>query len=159
MAGRPRQPIDLLVMNGKSHLGKDEIEERRAAEVTAPFTKIEPPDCLSKKQKNRFNYIARQLADIGLYADIDSESLGRYIIAEETLQKIRKRLKKEMAFEQYEKTLNLQAKYLKICQQFAADFGMTVSSRCKLIIPRKPKEPANKFDLFDADERGDESAG
>ena len=31
MAGRPRQPIDLLVMNGKSHLGKDEIEERRAA--------------------------------------------------------------------------------------------------------------------------------
>lgn len=51
MAGRPRQPIDLLVMNGKSHLGKDEIEERRAAEVTAPFTKIEPPDCLSKKQK------------------------------------------------------------------------------------------------------------
>ena len=66
MAGRPRQPIDLLVMNGKSHLGKDEIEERRAAEVTAPFTKIEPPDCLSKKQKNRFNYIARQLAEIGL---------------------------------------------------------------------------------------------
>ena len=159
MAGRPRQPIDLLVLNGKSHLSKDEIEERKAAEVYAPCTKIEPLESLSKKQKNRFKYIANQLVDIGLYADIDADSLGRYIIAEETLQKIRKRLKKEMSFEQYEKTLNLQAKYLKICQQFAGDFGMTVSSRCKLIIPQKPKEPVNKFDLFDADERGDESAG
>ena len=40
-----------------------------------------------------------------------------------------------------------------------ADFGMTISSRCKLIIPKKPKEPENKFDLFGEDERGDESAG
>ena len=159
MAGRPRQPIDLLVMKGKSHLGKDEIEERRALELTAPLTKIEPPASLSKKQKDRFNYIAKQLADIGLYADIDAEALGRYIIAEETLQRIRKQIKRDMPFEQYEKNLNLQAKYLKLCQQLAADFGMTVSSRCKLTIPQKPEKPANKFDLFDADERGDESAG
>ena len=63
-----------------------------------------------EETKNRFNYIARQLADIGLYADIDAESLGRYIIAEETLQKIRKRLKKEMPFEQYEKNAEFAGK-------------------------------------------------
>lgn len=66
MAGRPRQPIDLLVLNGKSHLSKDEIEERKAAEVSAPCTKIEPPNCLSKKQKNRFNYIAVALPTEGV---------------------------------------------------------------------------------------------
>ena len=35
MAGQ-RQPTDLVVMNGRKHLTKAEIEARKNAEVTAP---------------------------------------------------------------------------------------------------------------------------
>lgn len=42
MAGQ-RQPTDLVVMNGRKHLTKAEIEARKNAEVTAPCDKVRPP--------------------------------------------------------------------------------------------------------------------
>ena len=45
MAGQ-RQPTDLVVMNGRKHLTKAEIEARKNAEVTAPCDKVRPPSYL-----------------------------------------------------------------------------------------------------------------
>jgi hypothetical protein len=45
---RPRQPIELVVSNGKKHLTKSEIEERKKSEVKAPADNAEeriPEDC------------------------------------------------------------------------------------------------------------------
>ena len=42
MAGQ-KQPIDLVVMKGKKHLTKAEIEARKNSEVTAPNDKVKPP--------------------------------------------------------------------------------------------------------------------
>ena len=45
-----------------------------------------------------------------------------------------------------ERLMIIQDRCMKQCRQGASDFGMTVSSRCRLVVP-KPKEtkPENKF--------------
>ena len=53
MAGT-RQPTDLVVMKGKKHLTKAEIEARKNAEVVAPNDKVKPPTYLTPKQKNKY---------------------------------------------------------------------------------------------------------
>jgi hypothetical protein len=50
MAGQ-RQPTDLVVMKGKKHLTKAEIEARKNAEVVAPNDKVKPPAYLTPEQK------------------------------------------------------------------------------------------------------------
>ena len=44
----------------------------------------------------------------------------------------------------------LQDRYFRQCRQGAADFGLTVSSRCRLVVPKPEsgKEEANKFKKF-----------
>ena len=44
----------------------------------------------------------------------------------------------------------LQDRYFKQCRQGAADFGLTVSSRCRLVVPKADKETPkeNKFAKF-----------
>ena len=40
---RPRKPIAVLEAEGKSHMTKKEIEERREQELKVPFTNVKPP--------------------------------------------------------------------------------------------------------------------
>ena len=63
MAGQ-RQPTDLVVMNGRKHLTKAEIEARKNAEVTAPCDKVRPPSYLTPEQKKQFRKIAKELLEI-----------------------------------------------------------------------------------------------
>ena len=73
MAG-PRQPTDLLVLNGRKHLTKAEAEARRAAEVKAPPPKskrVKPPAYLPESLHKKFRTLAKQLIEIGILAEID----------------------------------------------------------------------------------------
>ena len=42
----------------------------------------------------------------------------------------------------------LQDRYYKQCRQGAADFGLTISSRCRLVVPKAEEKPQNKFAKF-----------
>ena len=45
-----------------------------------------------------------------------------------------------------ERLMIIQDRCMKQCRQGASDFGMTVSSRCRLEVPKvKDNEPENKF--------------
>lgn len=52
MAGQ-RQPIELVIANGKKNLTKAEIQERRDSEVKPITDNIIAPSYLTKKQKKR----------------------------------------------------------------------------------------------------------
>ena len=54
MAGRNRQPIDLLIAKGKKNLTKQEIDTRRKQEIKAPSDNVEPPSHLTSAQKKEF---------------------------------------------------------------------------------------------------------
>ena len=49
-----KQPVDLVLANGRKHLTKEEIEQRRSQEVKVDCDNIIAPSYLTKKQKEKF---------------------------------------------------------------------------------------------------------
>ena len=54
---RPREPVDLVVLKGKKHLTKAEIENRTSKEAKAPSDKIRAPSYLPKDLRRDFKKI------------------------------------------------------------------------------------------------------
>lgn len=149
MVARPRQPTDLLILKGKKHLTKKEIEERKNSEIKAPADKVEAPSYLPKKLQEEFNRIAGELIDIGIMSNLDTEALARFLIAEYQYQKVAKKsIKMSPENDKYMDMLLKQEKLFKMARQAASDLGLTISSRCKLVVPKKEEKPQNKFAKF-----------
>ena len=97
MAGRPKEPVDLIRAKGKKHLTKAEYEERKNSELHVPFTDVEPPDFLTAKQKREFNEIAAQLLQLNIMTELDVNVLAQYIIAKTLYLEYSDQLKKVMS--------------------------------------------------------------
>ena len=145
----PKQPIALIEYKGKKHLTKAEIEERRAAEPERKTDAILPPDFLTAAQKKVFARLAKELDDIGIMSNLDCNALGMYVVGVDRFKLLNKKLNgpelQEDIFE-YEKVFNLWDKSVKQCQSLAKSLGLTIDSRCKLVVPKKDEpERKNKF--------------
>lgn len=171
MAGQ-RQPIDLVISKGKKHLTKAEIAERQRTEVRAAADKVTAPQYLTPEQKKSFKKIVKELRAINLVANLDVDALARLVIAQEKYVEITKEIARQpLMIEEFyihknesgteelksrmtvnkevERLTNLQNKYFKQCRQGASDFGMTISSRCRLVAPLQKEDPKeNKFSKF-----------
>lgn len=158
MAG-PRQPINLVVNNGKKHLTKAEIEERKASEVKAHADKINYPAYLPKDLRKEFKNIADELIRIEIMSNLDVDALARYLIAQKEWLKIAKIMdelspiivKEDISIinDQYTELSKVMDRFFKQCRSAASDLGLTISSRCKLVVPKTEKEvPKNKFSKF-----------
>ena len=152
--GKPRQPIDLIVAKGKKHLTKAEIEQRRKQEVKAPTDKIHAPDYLTPKQKEKFEEIATTLDDMNIMSNLDCHALARYISAVDMYEELTRKVRNPKIIndpDTLEKYAKLQDRYFKQCHTSANALGLSISSRCKLVLPpsaikETPKE--NKFARF-----------
>lgn len=172
MAGQ-RQPIELIVANGKKHISKADIEARRKSEVQPCTDLIEAPAYLTAGQRKRFDTLAAQLVKIKIMGETDTETLARYVTAQELyeqavkdLRAIRKQQPKgadvdasalaEWAglLDKLDKRLD---RYFKQAHTAASALGLTISSRCKLVVPVKEDDkPKNKFARFGRASGGDE---
>lgn len=150
----PKQPIQLIQVKGKKHLTKSEIEERTLSEPQPVTDGIAPPSFLLKSQKDRFNEIAEQLQDLGVMGVTDCDALARYVIAESMYEKVTKLLRKPQILNDIEALKDyslVQDKYFKQCRSAANDLGLSISSRCRLVVPKAPPAPTkNKFEKFQA---------
>lgn len=169
MAGR-RQPIQLVQAKGKKHLTKAEIEERERSEVKAPSDKVTAPSYLTPGQKKAFRKTVKELREIDLISNLDIDALARLIIAQDKYREITEQITSmplmltitkevgkdengepimkdyEVVNSQVERLAKIQDRYFRQCRQGAADFGLTVSSRCRLVVPKAPDPPkGNKF--------------
>lgn len=147
MAG-PRQPIDLLEYKGNKHLTKAETEARRAAEVKAPKPKgkrVKPPAYLPESLHKKFRSLAKQLIAIGILAEIDYDCLARYLLAEQAYLAVTDNVNlaiKNKAISLLEDLSKTQMRYFNQCSRAAADLGLTISSRCRLVVPKPPEDEA-----------------
>ena len=147
MAG-PRQPIDLLEYKGNKHLTKAETEARRAAEVKAPAPqskRVKPPAYLPKSLHKKFRSLAKQLIEIGILAEIDYDCLARYLLAEQAYLAVTEQVNRAIANQAISLLDDLsktQTRYFNQCSRAAADLGLTISSRCRLAVPKPPEDPA-----------------
>ncbi len=160
---RPREPIALLEAKGRKHLTKAERVARRDAEVRAPCDNVFPPAWLTKKEKEKFSKIAEELIDIGIMSNLDCDVLARYVRNHTEYEKITRQLGKikftvdkksrvseeEQLAEQtgkYNYLQKIQARLERQCNADARELGLTISSRCRLVMPKQEEEPReNKF--------------
>ena len=71
MAGT-RQPTDLVVLKGKKHLTKAEIEQRKNAEVVAPSDKVKTAVISVRRETSKRNFrenFAKELLEIKLICE------------------------------------------------------------------------------------------
>lgn len=153
MAGQ-KQPIELVLARGKKHLTKDEIEQRRSQEVKPITDNIIAPTFLTKKQKEEFYKITNQLEKLKIMGETDVDAVARYVIANDMYIQATKKLRSTYVKNDpilMMKWINIQEQYFKQCRQGANDLGLTISSRCKLVVPEATATPPknNKFKKFE----------
>lgn len=170
MAGQ-RQPVELLIAKGKKHLTKAEIEERQRTELKAAADRVTAPAYLTPEQKKTFKKIVKELRALDIVANLDVDALARLVIAQSKYIAVTEKLNRlplmieverdtgrkdengepiiervEIVNAQVERLAIMQDRFFKQCRQGAADFGMTVSSRCKLVVPSaNEQKKENKF--------------
>ena len=152
MAGQ-RLPLEVVQARGSKHLTKAEIKERQEREIKPITDNIIAPGYLVKKQKNEFYKIAEQLQKLKILGETDVDALGRYITAKDMYENAVKQMRKPEVKNDpiaFEKWLNIQDKLFKQCRSSANDLGLSISSRCKLVVPEANKETPkeNKFKRF-----------
>lgn len=155
---RPRQPTETL----KKHLTQAEKAERRAQEIKLPAAeKATPPKWMgrgfdeqtAKVLKAEFRKLGKQLIDAGLYSDLDADTLAHYLVArhqwelaavtaEEALSMGLAGMKPASAWS------SIQDKYFSAARKCANELGLTLTARCKLVMPEKQggaEEPEDEF--------------
>ena len=159
MAGRPRQPIELIEAKGRKHLTKAEIAERKATEVKPVKGRITPPAFLSKPQKTKFRKISAQLAELGIFGATDCEALARYITAQDLYLKATEALSDEVIWHDPDtlaKLAGVQDRFFRQANTAAHALGLTIDSRCKLVVPKPAIEVrVNKFSEFEKEAEGE----
>jgi len=138
-----KQPIELVIANGKKHLTKAEIEYRKRNELKVPAGDVLPPDYLPEKLKVEFDDIAGKLIKINIMTELDVDLLARYLLSKQSYLALTSKYNKALSKDditKVEKIATMQDKAFKQCQSAARDLGLTISSRCKLVVP-KVEEP------------------
>ena len=154
MAGK-RQPTDVVIANGRKHLSKIEEAERRSGEVkVSPAKTAKTPKWLPETLKKDFRAIGKRLIASGLYTELDADTLGRYLVAQHqwliATAEVEKALsQKDPETGQIRKKRDLaaadswgkiQERYFKQARNCANDMGLTVTSRCRLVVPDTGKQ-------------------
>lgn len=160
MSGQ-RLPIEVVKARGAKHLTKAEIQERQDREIKPITDNIIAPAYLTKRQTEEFYTISEQLQKLKIMGETDVDALARYIVACEFHVNAVKQLRKSevkndpLKFEAWSK---IQERYFKQCRMSANDLGLSISSRCKLVVPdtntETPKE--NKFKQFEKEQQPSE---
>lgn len=165
--GRNKEPVSLILAKGKSHHITHKIEEsRRKSELPVIAGNIRPPDFLNDSEKEKFNEIADILQQLDIMSDLDCDVLGRYVKSQsdwETysnfVDEVQSLLKGAFSDRDYDMIANytsllskyegLRAKAFSQCQTCASSLGLTITSRCKIVMPQKTEsQKENKFNEF-----------
>lgn len=154
MAGRNKEPVDVLIAKGRKHLTKAEIEQRREQEalVSVPFTDIPIPVCLDDQPDVRAEFVkyAEMLSKIGpegnkIFTELDVDTLLRYVLAQSLYLKFTGLLVNATKLEEVKAYTSAQSKAFAQAHQSASVLGLNITSRCKLIIPEPPSDGEDKF--------------
>lgn len=167
MAGG-RQPTANVIARGRKHFTKAEIDARLDAEdgVLTPeisgdakkfkTPSVKVPSWLAENLKREFRATARQLFAARIYSNLDADTLARYLLARVdwlNAEKMANHFIVSKDGENAQLWSGIQDRYFKQCRACANDLGMTITSRCRMVIPQgtagattgRPEEPEDEF--------------
>jgi P27 family predicted phage terminase small subunit len=149
MPGRQKQPVDLMLVKGKTHLTKAEIEKRKSQEIKAPADKIRAPSYLPNDLKKEFRKLAKDLVGINIMSNLDIDALARFIMSRKLYNDLMNQILEKPGLMLDKDVVSAQDKLFKQCRASATDLGLTITSRCKLVVPKKEDDkPKSKWDKF-----------
>lgn len=156
MAGRNKQPVALLETKGKAHLTKEQKEKRREEEVKVPQTEIVAPPYLKGAQRKKFNEYAGLLKRINdenhgeYFTQLDVECLARYILSQDLYLTYTNRLIQaaEEDIDDIKAIQLVQNRAFNQAHQSAASLGLSITSRCKIVIPQKHGDGDDDKDIL-----------
>lgn len=135
-----RQPTEVVEANGRRHLDRGGEDTRRDREVhVPPPDEAAPPRWLPKRLHREYREIGEILRSAGLYAELDRDVLGQYFLSPGSLaaggQAGRgshpgpgmRNLAREWT--------GVQGTYFKQARQCAEAMGLSVTSRCRIVVP------------------------
>ena len=145
MRGRKPKPTSLKIAAGNP--GK------RALNTREPDVQPDLPTCpahLLPSAKAEWKRLARELYQLGVLTRLDRAALagycqayGRWVEAEKMLKETPGILKMPSGYIQANPWLTIATKQMELMQRFAAEMGMTPSSRSRVETVRRP---SGKFD-------------
>lgn len=144
--------MSVLEGNGRKHLSKKEKAERSAQEVKVQTpSKLKVPKWLPEDLRKEFRALAKELleADMGA-AQLDRDTLGRYVVAQaqyNTVHQLVLSALEQQDTELVAKWSKAQDTYFKQARACANDLGMTITARCRLVLPKSTRpEEENPFE-------------
>ena len=156
----PRQSLEVLEGKGRKHLSRSERAQRAAGEVRPA------PEYLTAELKEQFRALARQLKELGLLSSLDYDTLARYLLARQSylaatqeviaLQRGAERAdgSRVIDTEALDVATRIQDRFFKQCRGCANDMGLTVTSRCRLVLPESARPPEeNAFERLMREKR------
>ena len=154
-------PQNVLEMRGKSHQTKAEKQARRESEpkVDAP-RQVRAPVWLPEYLRDEYVRLGKKLCKVGLLTRLDFDVLARYIMSRDAWVAAHTKLRGALdASNGQDAALwtRLAKTYFEQCHQCATAMGLTISSRCKLVVPKPPAQedddPLSKMLLGRAERR------
>lgn len=133
------------------HRTNAEIEAKAKSEVRAKEPKrITVPKYLPQVMEAEYRLTAKKLVALHIFSDLDYDMLARYFIARAAWQNAQNWANRAImqgdAKEagSWTKTANV---YFGQCQSCASALGLSVSARCRLVMPEPPKDEADEDPL------------
>lgn len=112
-----------------------------------------PPKWLPEPLKKDFRALGKRLIAAGIYTDLDGDALGRYLVAQH--QWLIATQQTELALgsrppdlEQADAWGRVQDRYFKQARNCANDLGLTITSRCRLVVPEGAKQKGEDDNPF-----------
>ncbi len=141
-------PQNVLDMRGRSHQTKAEKEQRRSQEPkTEKLKQVRAPLWLPEYLRDDFVKLGRELNEVGLLSKLDLDILARYVMSRDAWVaahlKARDMLDRDDPKESGAWT-RVARTYFDQCQQCASSMGLSITSRCRLVVPELPKDEADE---------------
>ena len=150
--GRKPKPTQMHILNGNP--SKIRIEDRISNEVKmkeyGPGEFPPAPEWLDAVAKEEWNRVAPMLSSCKLLTEADTKALeayckcwSRYVEAEQQMDEVGSTIFQPNQKSKYVQQLPQVAiaqKYLKLCKDFMTEFGLTPSSRGRILLPGESDE-------------------
>ena len=137
-------PQNVIEMRNRSHQTKAEKAARRASEPqTERVRQVRAPVWLPEHLRDEFGKLGRELNEVSLLSKLDFDILARYLMSRDAwvAAHIKARDALDMDDAKEAGTWSRVARiYFDQCQQCANSMGLTISSRCRLVVPKPPED-------------------
>lgn len=111
--------------------------------MQVPFDDVEAPDYLTGKQREEFDKYAGMLKEIGIFKALDVDRLASYVISQGLYLQYTSQLTKAIKRGDTEAAGKIQIqqdKAFKQARACASDLGLSITSRCKIVVPQVDDE-------------------